>query len=402
MHDFDDRQARQEVERLHQLAIDADDEAQFATTERLLEHAVSIAQKLDDLPLLIKERLWLAYAQEMQGKYLQALTTYGWLTSLANDPTSSQLLTDLNTLSNLMHAFMRFVGCGRWLPEMPVEELIRVVNDGLDWLERVGKANWAAGLRLEKGSLLKLQEEMEDARLEMETALALARRHPEGQGYNLAVYQLQLADLLRKKPFNTYAEALALADEVLSAPTSTQYDRWWAYTTLAYTCVETDKREEALSAAQQSLLLAQAMETPTPMVYAYELLGRIYCETGHPVEATQAVAQEWYWTRRGGTVEDCHSALTDCARVRNLQARVACGLPATQDSLPEQIPAQAHVALALRRVQSVRRFIRWATSLAAQLDRQSGRRNKQEELDTELQAARELERWLTRMENSSE
>ena len=83
MDDFDNRQARREVRKLHQLALDAEDEGQYATMEQLLEHAVSVAQRLNDLPLLIKERYWLAYAQDMQSKDLQAVATYSWLIGLA-------------------------------------------------------------------------------------------------------------------------------------------------------------------------------------------------------------------------------------------------------------------------------------------------------------------------------
>src|SRR5262250_3286582 len=88
MDDFDNRQARREVRKLRQLAEDAHSEGQFATMERLLEHAVSVAQRLNDLPLLIKVRYRFAYAQDMQSKNVQALATYSWLIGLATDPTS--------------------------------------------------------------------------------------------------------------------------------------------------------------------------------------------------------------------------------------------------------------------------------------------------------------------------
>src|SRR5262249_49618468 len=121
--------------------------------------------------------------------------------------------------------------------------------------------------------LLKDQGDWEGARLELEAALALARRHPEAPGFTLATHQLDLADLLRLNPFKVYAEAITLAEEVLSAPTSSQYDHWWAYRTLAYTRISMGKYEEALSATQQCLLQAQAMEIPLPVAHAYELLG---------------------------------------------------------------------------------------------------------------------------------
>ncbi len=214
---FEDAQGRQEVDHLHRVAMDAKDEGQYATMERLLEQAVATAQRLDDPPLLVKERSWLAAAQRMQGKGTQALATFTWLIGLATDPARSRQVADEGSLWFLAKGFMDFVECGLFLPQMPTERLLRVVAEGLQWLERVGKPGWAAGLRYLRGRLLQMQGDLPQARQELESALALARRHPEALCYSLATHQLLLADLLSMKAIGASAEAIALAQEVLAA-----------------------------------------------------------------------------------------------------------------------------------------------------------------------------------------
>src|SRR6516165_5875802 len=116
---FDRSEARREVEQLHRLAIDAHREGQYATMERLLETAAETAERLDDLPLLVQERYWLATARRMQSKDTQAITTYTWLIGLASDPAQSRRLADEATLRYLARAFAQFLECSRFLPELP-------------------------------------------------------------------------------------------------------------------------------------------------------------------------------------------------------------------------------------------------------------------------------------------
>ena len=225
---IDPSEDRREVEHLHRLAMDACSEGHYATMERLLEPAAETAERLDDLPLLVRERFWLASARRMQGKYTQAITTYIWLIGLATDLDQSRRLADQATLSYLACGFQDFLDCGRFLPELPVEGLLRVAADGLAWLDRVGKSHWTAGLRNQRGLLHREWGEKKSARLDLEAALALARRHPEAPGYTLSWYRLCLAKLL-SHDFKAHAEAAELLEETLNDPGSTPDDRCTAF-----------------------------------------------------------------------------------------------------------------------------------------------------------------------------
>src|SRR5689334_8053071 len=152
---FNRIEARRGIERLHALAMLAHDEGQHESSERLLEPAVEAAERLEDLPLLIRERFWLAEARLLQGKRLQAISTFTWLIGFATDPNQSRRLGDLNTLRYIAAAFSSFLACARAFPELNDDDsLIRVADDGLAWLEKLGKPHWAASLLHERADLL--------------------------------------------------------------------------------------------------------------------------------------------------------------------------------------------------------------------------------------------------------
>jgi tetratricopeptide (TPR) repeat protein len=377
---FDRTEARREVEHLHRLAMDAHDEGLFATMERLLESAVETAERLDDLPLLVKERYWLADARRMLGRDTQAISAYTWLIGLAIDPNQSRGLADQATLQYLARAFANFLASSSWLPELSVEQLLRVAADGLAWLDRVGKPHWAAGLRLERGELHRRRGDLDAARRDLEAALALRRRHPEVSGYRLAVHRVTLARLFNQH-LDAQAEAAELLEETLDDPASVFVDRCQAFFRLALVRQAQGDLAAAEEAARAALDLARLMEAPYEMVGAYGALGRVQQDSDRLEDATETFAQSCRWSRREGSVELREIALMDCAQLRLEQAWRACGLTKGETKPPDRLPTGADGALAARRLRSARRFLDRARPLAEQLDRATGRRKFQDELD---------------------
>ena len=397
---FDDTQIRSEIEHLHKLAMDAFAEDQYATMEQLLEQATATAEHLGDLPLLVRERYWFADARRMQSKYIQAIATYTWLIGLATDPAASHQLTDEESLSYMARAFVEFVESGSRLPEMPVEQLLRVVDDGLRWAERINKPGWTAGLRLLLADLLRMRGDLKGARQELEAALAVARRHPHDSIYTLASYQLDLANLLINEAAGGYAQAIELAEEVLTAEQNFTYDRQRAYIALAYARLALGEKDAALRAAHECLSLTPMVESPQAACRAYRLIGQIHRERNRLDEAFAAVAQEWYWARREGSVEHLNLALASCASVRYLQALQACALPDNLETLPEQVPMEADVLLAVHQLRSARRFIGWAQPLAARLDYASNSRLAQNSLHENLLLVSKVANFLEKHPNA--
>ena len=119
-----------------------------------------------------------------------------------------------------------------------------------------------------------------------------------------------------------------------------------------------------------------------------------------PRRRLAAVAQEWYWARRDGSVAYLNLALESCARVRYLQALQACALPDNLETLPEQVPIEVDVMLAVRFLRSARLFIGWAQPLAARLDYASSSRLAQNSLHEILLLVSKLANFLEKHPNA--
>lgn len=59
---------REEIQQLDQLARDCRDELQYAKAEKFYQRAAELAEAINDLSLMLKERFCLASMQRMQGK----------------------------------------------------------------------------------------------------------------------------------------------------------------------------------------------------------------------------------------------------------------------------------------------------------------------------------------------
>ena len=91
---MDDRlEAELQVDLLCDKADDALGLCQYATMESLLAEAERIADQHGDLATRIRVRFDLALARQLQCKYEDALTTFGWLLGLAVDPDAADLLS---------------------------------------------------------------------------------------------------------------------------------------------------------------------------------------------------------------------------------------------------------------------------------------------------------------------
>jgi hypothetical protein len=255
-----------------------------------------------------------------------------------------------------------------------------VAADGLAWLDRVGKPHWAAGLRNQRGLLHRRRGETDAARRDLEAALALKRRHPEAPGYTLATHRLNLAVLL-SQDLDAHAEAAELLEEIQNDPGASSHARCEAFRRLASMRQSQGDLAAAEEAARNALDLARLMESSELMVCAYETLGRVQQDADQLAAAAEAVAHQWRWSRRVGSVEHREIALVDCARLRLEQARRVCGMAKGETTLPDSLPGGADGALAARRLRSARRFLDRARPLAEQRDRATGRRGSQDHVD---------------------
>jgi len=352
---------REEIEQLDQLARDCRDELQYAKAEKFYQRAAELAEEINDLSLMLKERFWLAAMQGMQGKYQAALEVFTWLIGVAYDPEQSRKL-DEDDLWYVANGFMDFVEVGRFLPEMQAADLERVIDRGLDWLASIGKRNWSAGMRFQRGVLWQAQGRQEAALSELEAALALHRRQPDAPEYTLGVHLLNLGDCLRE--MERLEEAEGYYREVAEGHEFDDYEQRWAWKGLAYVALAGEAWAEAETCALKSLELARGIESPAPILHCYEVLGDVYWENQQIPKVIEARVQAWHYARQMKFEDGLEEVYRRLAMIRIYQAK--------QGNPHRYIP-------------KARRWLQWAFPLAVRLDRQVGLTNRQDKI-REMQA----------------
>jgi tetratricopeptide (TPR) repeat protein len=312
------QEKRQEIQQLSRLASDCVEELQYAKAEKLSQRAADLSEQIDDLSLTIENRYWLATAQRMQKKRQAALSTSTWLIEVAYSSELSQELSE-NDLFYVAMGFMDFVGIGTQSPDMNLADLEKVLGRGLDWLSTIGKSNWSAGLRLHRGCLWHQQGHLEKALSEMETALSLFRRNPSAPGYALSAYILCVPDLL--KEMEKLTEAEEYYQQVADGYEFDDYAKQWAWRGLAQVSIERSDWQTAEQRARKSLELARGIESPEPMMYAYDVLGNVYWKQERIEPAITAKIQAWHYARQSKVEKYLYDLYLDFAEIRLSQAR---------------------------------------------------------------------------------
>jgi tetratricopeptide (TPR) repeat protein len=336
----------EEIAKLHQLGMDCRDELQYAKAEKFFQGAAELAEELNDLSLMLKERFCLAEMQRMQSKYKAALGTYTWLMEVAYSPDLSRDLTE-DDLWVVVNGFMDFVAVGRSLPDMAAADLERVIDRGLDWLSSIGKRDWTSGLRIQRGMLWKSQGRKEAAIEELEAALALKRRYPDAPGYTLGTHILDVADLLREMA--KLEEAENYYREVTESYEFGSYHQRWAWKGLAQVAIQQQDWTNAESHALKSLELARGIESPEPMFESYDVLGDVYWQQKQVEPAISAKIQAWHYARQMQTESALYDLYRDFAEIRLYQA--------TQGNRQHYLP-------------KAQQWLSYALPLAIRLDRQ--------------------------------
>lgn len=342
------REKRKEIHQLWRLGEDCWNELQYAKAEKFYQRAAALAEEINDLSLMLSTRTGLAHVQKMQGKLQEALGIFTWLIEVAYNPELSRGL-DETDLIYMSFGFIEFVAIGSSLTEIQVVDLERVIDRGLDWLISIGKRDWSADLRYQRGVLWNQLGRTEAALAEIEAALALKRRSSNAYGRNLGDYRNSLSDLFER--MGKLEEAERYLQEVLEDGKSNDSEKYKALFRLANLAMVRGEWAQAEIYARKSLDLAQQIESAGPIFDALNALGNVLArqEKIGVDGLTEINIQLWRYARQLGIKSKLYHIYQDMAGLRIYQAR--------QGNPHRYIP-------------KARRWLQWALSLAMQLDRQ--------------------------------
>lgn len=355
---LNDEEKRQQIKELDKLGNDYKREDQYQKAEKFFEQAVELANSLNDLSLMIKERFCLALVQKMQGKSNAALNNWTWLIEVAYNPELNSELTETDLLY-VGRSFCWFVELGRFdFPEMEIAKLEEVIERGLEWLTNIGKREWSAGLRCSRGHLWKAQGRYQEALGEMETALAMVRRNSKASHVGLDTHLFYLGDLLRK--MEKLEESKQYYQELINGDEFSNWCKFSAWKGLAY--IELTRRDfvEAERCAEKLLESAKTVESFALITLAYSVLGDIYYRQDKIDRAIKARIQFWRYSRQYGRKDLIYWAYQNLAEIRIYQGK--------QGNQQRYLP-------------KAQQWLQRAKSLAIKLDLQVGLTTKQDEIE---------------------
>jgi len=343
--------------------------------------ALTKAEQIDDLARQVKARYSLATALRMSAHRESAITHYAQLIALANDHEMARRLQgNLNSLTYLANAFTNFVSAGRYVPMMTTAALYQVLDEAETFLDSVGHREWLHAVRLLRGTLLKYEHRYEQARVELEAALALRRRDSRWGGYTLTTHLGRLGDLLVE--MKAYDAAEHCFREMLEK-NSDRFTRSWASQSMSTVEYGREKWGDAEYWAREALALSHQMQVPEELIIAYEALIDALLGQGALEAAMPEVGAYFRAVHSAGTVENRYKFTQRMAQFRMAQARMLAGSSARlNDPLPA---AMAPSPLARRRLHSAKHWIKWAQPDADALDRQAAIHENQDKL-AELRA----------------
>jgi tetratricopeptide (TPR) repeat protein len=326
-----------------QQAIAGRAEDHYATIENLLEQTELTSQQTGKIPLLIEERTWLADTLRVQGKYDEASKLYDSLIKLTSLTGDDSNFTGKDYWC-LCKAFIDYVDCGCFIPELSIEHLLGVIEKGIVWLEsNVHKPDWAAGLQLERGLLLKNQGNLKDAFEEMRKALEKRKRSLDAPGYSLPTHKLELAELYcfdtiihENEDEDALAKAADLVEEVLKDKDSTLNESRLANLILAEVRQKRGETVAVNNALREAQRLAYEIGRVEAAPNMRKLLGDLYKDTRQVAgviaeldQTLKSIKEQSEFlrnapTRSVETQESLPSIIADKARDSILTRHVSC------------------------------------------------------------------------------
>ena len=115
----------------------------------------------------------------------------------------------------------------------------------------------------------------------------------------------------------------------------------WAWWGLAQVAMQRQDWTNAESYALKSLELARGVESPNPMMLAYDVLGDVYWQQKQVEPAISAKIQAWRYARQMENEGDLYSLYRNFAEIRLYQATQGnpqCYIPKAQQWLNRALP----------------------------------------------------------------
>ena len=219
------------------------EEGRYQQAQSAARRAVDAAMELDDVTLLVRGLRVEADSLTHLGDYRAALARYTRIMGLAEDPSTRDKLNGVRAAEVVAASYWSWVSCARYLSEIGVRDLFRVLDAGERWLVATGHQDWRAAILSERASVHRQLREMDEAVANAQEALAVKEQYRAAPGFTLSTHRSQLGDALRSA--GRSAEAVPHYQAILADPAATTWGRDAAH--IGLTWCSLDRRDFALA-----------------------------------------------------------------------------------------------------------------------------------------------------------
>ncbi len=287
-------------------------EARYAEALRAADQAVLGAEALRDLGLEIGAKLEQALGLHMLGDDAAALARYDWILGMAADPAHRDEIEGAGVQWEIADAYGSWVDTAGYLPEVPAQRRLAVLDEGESYVRTIGRPGWRAGLLNYRARVLADLGRLEEAIGVAEEGLSLELRDGDGPGPPLTTHRWALGGLLRES--GRYDDARAHYRAVVDDAAAHSIDRMAALEGLARCALAADEAADARRLAEDSVRLAEGMGDDC-LAPVLEVLTDACLAAGDVEAARSAADRRLAGVRRHGSTSRLYFALLSAAVV---------------------------------------------------------------------------------------
>jgi tetratricopeptide (TPR) repeat protein len=254
---------------------------------RAAQRGTEGARELGDLGLEIKTAWEEARDLRRLGDHAAALSRLTWILGVAADPSLRVELERAGVTPHVAAAYGEWAHAARFLPAIPLERLLAVLDAGEAYVRSVGRPGWRAGLLLARAGILDHMGRRDDALGIAEEGLSLKLRNGRQPGATEATYRWALGDLLRQA--NRPEDGRMHYQAVLDDSESASFDRLVAMKGLARCTLAQGDASNAKKLEEEAVRLASGMgdgAAAGPLEVLIEV-----CRSAGDLRAAQEVAE---------------------------------------------------------------------------------------------------------------
>ncbi len=294
------------------------DAGRYEAALRELSPVAAAAREGVDVVFGIKASLEESNLLGIVGDHDLAIARATWAISQAHSPKHAATLAE--HAWDVTMTFLLFANAASEHEQIPIQHVLRVLDEAELFLERIGRPSWRCGVQSERGALFARHRRFEEAAESDRAALDGKLRDPRAPGHSARSIQRSLARSLTE--LGRLDEAAEVLEDLLRQPNLLPLDELAAHTYLGHNALKRGLGPLAATCADNATRLARTM-SPKQRMAAAGLSVEAYLAVDRLSDARAAADEIMRCAEAVGTAHAWCSAYQDAFDVALREGDVA-------------------------------------------------------------------------------